>query len=1086
MNSFTPNEKEKLQNEAEEIYQNRRADREADQLSWTHEKLLHEFQMLQVQYDSIARHLSEAEEKIEKMTNEHLSTVSQLKATEEELMRIKRKYAVLFEDSLQPAVLLKLPEKIFVNVNKAFEKLYGSSEAEFVGKPLAELGFTDSGSASLFDEIIMDGAVSKKEFTLCVRSGEERVLEFNKNEVSFDREQYAIITINDITEQKRAASELKHSQETFLQIFRFNPASLAITRLADGKFIMVNKAYSKVIGYEAEELIGHLVTEFNIYLQPSDRESVLNLLRQNGYVRNYELQVRSKSGEIKTIVNFIEPLQYLGEDCVLSTFLDITEHRSAELALQKNRAMLEAALSSMNDAIFFCDTDGLFIDFNAAFAHFHRFRDKDECPKTLSEYPAYMEVYLLGGEPAPFNQWAVSSALRGETASNVELRIRRKDTGESWVGSYSYAPILGDGGAILGAVITARDITEQKKAQIALQQSEQKYSVLFDKAAIPASLTKLPENTFVQINDAFEKVFGYTQKEVYGKTSIELGIARPEEQEKTISELKRNGTLLDIEKHIYSKSGERKTILVNVNTVMIDKQSYAITTVHDITERRRVEQALFESVHRLSSTMDNMIEGCQILDYDWRYLYINDSAQSQNRRSRTEMLGRTYTECWPGIETTQVYAVIHKCLTERKSHHFINYFVFPDKNFGWFELSLQAVPEGVFILSIDISERKRAEKDLLASMEQVRLLNAELEQKVCERTAELSDLYNNAPCGYHSVGETGLIERINDTELKWLGYSREEVVHKLFLLDLLTKESRKQFEHNFPTFKATGQIEDLQLDFLRKDGSVLPVLISATAIFDQNKHYVCSRTTLINFTERKKAEQELRQMHAKLQATNKELEAFSYSVSHDLRAPLRSIDGFSQLILKNYSDVVDETGKDYLNRVRCASQRMELLIDNLLQLSRIVHFEMKTGLTDLSEMAKSIADELQKASLERSSEFLIADDIKAVGDPNLLNILLRNLLGNAWKYSSKKQHTIIELGIVEGTSNTIFIRDNGAGFEMKYASKLFGAFQRLHSPKDFEGTGIGLATVQRIINRHGGRIWAEAELDRGATFYFTL
>jgi signal transduction histidine kinase len=224
-----------------------------------------------------------------------------------------------------------------------------------------------------------------------------------------------------------------------------------------------------------------------------------------------------------------------------------------------------------------------------------------------------------------------------------------------------------------------------------------------------------------------------------------------------------------------------------------------------------------------------------------------------------------------------------------------------------------------------------------------------------------------------------------------------------------------------------------------------------------------------------------------LAAANKELEAFSYSVSHDLRAPLRSIDGFSMAVLEDYGDRLDEAGKEYLHRVRGATQRMAVLIDDLLNLARITRAEMHSEELSLSAMAKSIADDLRKTEPGRHAEFLIRDDLTAQGDVRLLRVVMENLLGNSWKYTSRHENARIEFGCQrKGDTDTFFVRDDGAGFDPRHAARLFGAFQRLHGMTEFPGVGVGLATVQRIIHRHGGEIWAESEIEKGATFYFTL
>ena len=283
-----------------------------------------------------------------------------------------------------------------------------------------------------------------------------------------------------------------------------------------------------------------------------------------------------------------------------------------------------------------------------------------------------------------------------------------------------------------------------------------------------------------------------------------------------------------------------------------------------------------------------------------------------------------------------------------------------------------------------------------------------------------------------------------------------------------------------------------------------------------------------DFSERKQAEDRIRQLNAELEqrvrertaeleAANKELEAFSYSVSHDLRAPLRAMDGFSMALIEDYADKLDETGQNYLRRIRAGSQRMAELIDDLLHLSQVTRAEMRHVRVDLTAMAEEIGTELRQLQPDRQMEFIVAPALAVDADAQLLRLALYNLLANAWKFTGKNPHARIEVGVTgdeyrvasDEAGGTIphqpspishqpfpinhppspiafFVRDNGAGFDMAYASRLFGAFQRLHSTQEFEGTGIGLAIVQRIIRRHGGRVWAEGAVGQGATFYFTL
>jgi PAS domain S-box-containing protein len=378
----------------------------------------------------------------------------------------------------------------------------------------------------------------------------------------------------------------------------------------------------------------------------------------------------------------------------------------------------------------------------------------------------------------------------------------------------------------------------------------------------------------------------------------------------------------------------------------------------------------------------------------------------------------------------------------------------------------------------DISERKEAERALQESKE------------------ELQTIYNGMVDGVLiAVIETRRFIHANSAICNMLGYSEAELL-SMSVDDVHPKDRLTYVLDKFKA-QAEGRISLAEsLPCIKKDGSIFYADVDTKLI--NYKGQPCLVGFFHDITERKHAEEEIRRLNeeleqrviertAQLEAANKELESFSYSVSHDLRAPLRSIDGFSRIILEEYGDNVDDEGKRILNVVRDSTKKMGVLIDDLLALSRIGRKDIEFTKIDMNKMAKAVCDEVRTTIPEKHIQFSIDPLPSAYGDPIMIHQVFLNLLSNAIKFTEPRETAIIKVGVLDGDNENIYyVKDNGVGFDMQYAGKIFGPFQRLHNDEEFKGTGIGLAIVHRIINRHGGRVWAEAKVDEGATFYFAL
>jgi signal transduction histidine kinase len=392
---------------------------------------------------------------------------------------------------------------------------------------------------------------------------------------------------------------------------------------------------------------------------------------------------------------------------------------------------------------------------------------------------------------------------------------------------------------------------------------------------------------------------------------------------------------------------------------------------------------------------------------------------------------------------------------------------------------------GYLLIDTDNTARKRAEEALL---------KAGALQRAIFNSRNFSSIATDAK---------GIIQIFNVGAERMLGYAATEVVNRITPAslhdpqELIDRAAALSLEFKTPiapgfealVFKASRGVEDIyELTKIRKDGSRFPAVVSVTALRDAHDLIIGYLLIGTDNTVRGLAEfARIERSNHDLAALNEELKAFSYSVSHDLRGPLRAMDGFSLALLENYGDKLDAEGKDSLERIRAASQRMGILIDDLLRLSQVTRAQLKVTRVDLSAIAREITDNIDREQSGRSVEWVIEAGLSIRADPALMRIAMQNLLYNAWKFTGRTDKPVIRVGALTSDANKVyFVADNGVGFDMAHANNLFGAFQRLHHADDFPGTGIGLAIVQRILRRHNGKIWAEAQEGEGATFFFSV
>ncbi len=471
--------------------------------------------------------------------------------------------------------------------------------------------------------------------------------------------------------------------------------------------------------------------------------------------------------------------------------------------------------------------------------------------------------------------------------------------------------------------------------------------------------------------------------------------------------------------------------------------------------------------------LDNILEGCQIIDTNYRYLYINDVASKQDRIDKQRLMGHTMMESYPGIESTELFARIRDCMEQRTTHNMEYEFTFPDASKEWFEVTMHPIPEGLLILSLSIADSKKlTAKEAAYDKEQAAL-------------AAIVESSEDA-----IIGKTldGVVTSWNRSAERMYGYAPHEMIGNS-ISTIVPPDHPDEVPEILKKIRRGTSIKHFETVRVRKDGTRITVSLSISPIRSAKGTIVGAATIARDVTERKKleaAEAKL-QLVTALQAANKELEAFSYSVSHDLRAPLRAIDGFSKILSEDYADKLDDDGQHVIATIRHSTEQMGELIDDLLAFSRLGRQPIKAEDTNMTELAKTVFDDLKLANPGRDIRFCCEALPNAQVDASLIREVWVNLLANAVKYTKKKLiATITVSGKTTSDEKIYYVNDDGVGFDMKYVDKLFGVFQRLHSPEDFEGTGVGLAIVARIVAKHGGRVWAKGEVDKGATFYFSF
>lgn len=674
-----------------------------------------------------------------------------------------------------------------------------------------------------------------------------------------------------------------------------------------------------------------------------------------------------------------------------------------------------------------------------------------------------------------------------EQEENQLLGQDRKQAETASVTAFSILPFgvfLSLAVLALGLSFLNAGVGERAQAEGALRQSEERLRTVLE-SALDSIIAMDHEGRIVEFNPAAQKTFGYQRREAIGEILADLIIPAPlrERHQRGLSHYLATGEGPVLGKRIEMRAmrADSSEFPVELAITRIGSQEPPMFTgfIRDITERKQAEEMLRSSEERYRSLFQSNPNPMWVYDAETlSFLAVNAAAIRHYGFTEREFMAMTLKDIRPAEDLPALMDNISRAgqgldETTQWRHR--------KKDGGLIDVEITSHQlmwlgrRASLVLINDITARKHAE----------------------EVRTQLAAIIESSDDAIISKSLEGIITSWNRGAERLFGYSAQEAIGQSMLMlfppelvaeeaDILAHIRRGEGVDHFDTVRVT------------KSGKRIDVSVTLSPILDQAGRIIGASKIARDITHRKIAEQEIRQLNAELEervlrrtaeleTANKELEAFSYSVSHDLRSPLRTVDGFSQAVLEDYGPQIPVEGRRYLQTIRDGAQRMGVLIDDLLTFSRLSRLPLHKEKVDLARMARDTFAELESEKGERNIELKIGELPKVHGDPALLKQVWINLLSNALKYTRKRETAIIEVGCKRDNGSAIcFVSDNGTGFDMQYADKLFGVFQRLHRAEEFEGTGVGLAIVQRVINRHGGRVWAEATEGKGATFYFTL
>jgi len=872
---------------------------------------------------------------------------------------------------------------------------------------------------------------------------------------------------------------LKQEEEKFRALLESAPDAIYIIEPSTLRILGRNRKAAELDGYSDEDIAHMSATD----LHPPEDHPLLREWFERGSGAGGVLclhTVQRKDGQLVPVEESQTPVDAGGERLVLGIVRDITERKRAEETLRESETRYRTLVENIPQSIFMKSRDYRWVSVNENFARSLGVRPEDIVGK--------VDYDLFPKELA--DKYHADDKRIMETGVTDEFDEEYMERNERRIVHTIKTPMRDEGGTVTGVLGVFWDVTERKRAEEALRESGERAQIVAESVADVIYEWDLKDK--VEWYGDVDSLMGYPAGGFPRTLEGWRATLHPEDKERVwlaIDSQLKGVAPYNVDYRVAGKDGRWRWWSAR-GGVLRDEQGEPrrwVGAITDITERKRAEEALQESGTAFRTLAEVVPQLVWMCTPDGLSIYFNQRWVDYTGLTLEESYGRGWTIPFHAEDKQAAWDAWNHAVESGGKYSIECRLRGADGTYRWFltrGVPLRDAAGGIvkwFGTYTDIDDLKRAQQDLVQSHERLAMA-----LRVGQSGTFEWDIQNNINVWSPQV------EALYGVERGMFGGTYQDWESFLLPEDLETAKSGIQESLKSGEFKGEWRIRR------HSDGEIRWLGARAKVLFDEAgrpTHMIGINTDI---TERKRAEEEVQKLNeqleqrvaqrtAELEAANKELEAFTYSVSHDLRAPLRHVDGFSKLLVEQHQAELSPDAQEYVAIIRDSVLQMGILIDDLLNLARVGRKQLVMQVTGLNSLVEEVRTDLNRANPDRVIEWKVETLPFAECDPALIKQVFANLLSNAVKFTRPRKPAVIEVGAIRQDDHpVVFVRDNGVGFSMKYAPKLFGVFQRLHRAEDFEGTGVGLATVQRIIHKHGGLVWAEAELDKGATFYFTL